>query len=96
MIRYETAPNFWGRDWQLYIEHAILPGSFGTALLNNDLRDAVLRADSINIRLIPQHVKWMWENLPYESWGSAGAVQAWIEWGGTLSGKQKLVSNDNG
>lgn len=82
MIDYPGAPNGFGGTWQRYVEHGISPGSFGTALLQNNLSDAIRRADSTNINLIVRHVKWLWINLPYEAWGSEKAVEKWVERGG--------------
>lgn len=83
MIDYSTAPNNFGDTWQYYMERGISPGSFGEALLCNDLVDAVHRADWINKDLIPQHVMWLWDNLPYEAWGSKEAYEKWTKMGGT-------------
>jgi hypothetical protein len=87
-INYESAPNNFGDSWQRYVEHGIPPGSFGEALLCNRLREAFGCADHININLIPQHVQWLWDNLPFEAWGSDEAFQAWSDAGG-LNGKRK-------
>ena len=45
VVNYKSAPNGWGETWKRYVEHGILPGSFGESLLCNSLRDAVMRAE---------------------------------------------------
>lgn len=91
-IDYDQAPNGWGEIWRRYVEHGLSPGSFGASLLCNDLRGAVLRADATNIQLIPQHIQWMWSNLPYEAWGSREAYERWTANGGTRC----EAANNNG
>jgi hypothetical protein len=77
-ITYEEAPNDFGDTWKLYVEHHIVPGSFGSALLCNDLKMATMCADHLNIRLIGEHVTWMINNLPEECWGSPEAYERWV------------------
>lgn len=93
MIKFELAPNKWGDVWKRYVEHGISPGSFGVALLTNNLRDAFARADWINIEIIPAHLCWMMEHLPYQCWGSEEAVTKWVKHRG-LSGAQDEVKDD--
>ena len=63
----------------LYLEHGVKPGSFMTAILCNDLREAVGRADHINIKYITNIVAHCYNYIPSHSWGSPEAVQAWVE-----------------
>jgi len=60
-----------------YLELGILPGSFLTACLENDLRQAFARADSNNLALVPNIIAYFEENLPSEAWGSREKVTAW-------------------
>lgn len=80
--RYDDAPNNWGDIWERYIDHGILPGGFGTALLTNNLKAAVAAADWINIDLIPKHILWLWDHMPAQAWGTPDAVNAWVKQGG--------------
>ena len=53
-------------------------GGFLTAVLQNDLLDAVSRADRLSllgIKAIVQYCHW---ELPSGSWGSSAAVKAWL------------------
>lgn len=68
-------------------------GHFLTAVLSNDLRAAVSRADLINRRCLVDLVVFLFNHAPAVCWGSAGLVQDWIEDGGAkgmlLQGKPK-------
>ena len=75
-IDYDSAPNNFGPSWKMYVENKIPPGSFVMALLENDLLDAVSRADDTNIGLIVQHVNWLYNNMPTTMWGSREKVDA--------------------
>jgi hypothetical protein len=61
-----------------YIEHGILPGHFLTAVLRNDLKEAVARADPVNQALLPVYVQWLYNRAPAACWGSPAQVAAWI------------------
>jgi hypothetical protein len=82
IIGYQSAPNGFGDVWQRYLEHGLPPGSFGRALLCNDLTAAVLRADPNNKRLLGQHVEWLWNHFPLESWGNEAKYNKVISDGG--------------
>jgi hypothetical protein len=64
---------------ELYIKHGgeNFLGGFATALINNDLRDAVSRADHINIDLIPTYVMWLSNEAPSACWGYEGVSKEW-------------------
>lgn len=79
-IDYSTVPvDYMAGAVQRYIEQGIEPGSFMRALLSNDLRGAIARADGMNIARIPHWVVWMENNLPGASWGSVQNYEGWIE-----------------
>lgn len=60
-----------------WFEHGISPGHFLTAVLCNDLRQAVALADDENIRVLPEIVTWIRDHAPLASWGSPAAVNHW-------------------
>lgn len=76
------------RDWYIpepmmgaierYIEQGIAPGSFLTAVICNDLREAVGRADDENLRNIPAYVAWFYNEAPGGSWGSRERMEQWM------------------
>lgn len=54
-------------------------GGFLAAVLENDLAGAAARADHINIKIIPDIVKYIYNELPADCWGSPEAVKGWGE-----------------
>jgi len=61
-----------------YIQQGVRPGSFLTAVINNDLHSACECADNINIRIIPAYVAYLYNYAPSGSWGYPGAVDDWL------------------
>lgn len=64
---------------QRYVDNKIPTGGFLTAVLSNDLKEACVRADHINIRRIPEIVAYCYNNIPAICWGSRERVQAWLD-----------------
>ena len=80
-IQVSMGMNFVGMIGSLnrYRDDHVELGGFLTAVLRNDLLDAVCRADPSslgNIKAIVQHCQW---ELPGDSWGSPEAVKAWLK-----------------
>ncbi len=53
-------------------------GDFLTAVLENNLLRAVSHADSINIQLLPDYVRYAYNQMPAACWGSPEKVTAWL------------------
>lgn len=64
---------------RLYVFEKLEPGGFLTAILANDLKGAVMRADSINKMSIPQYVEFCTWALPMACWGSYEKVSQWLK-----------------
>ena len=62
-----------------YVEHKILPGGFLTSVLENDLIESVGKADSTNIKRLPEICKIVYWDLPAACWGSHEKVTKWLE-----------------
>ncbi len=62
-----------------YLVHRLAPGSFLSAVLKNDLRGAVQRADSEALLAIPAIVDFLVAVAPHGVWGSEEKVWAWVE-----------------
>lgn len=78
MLNYGKLPAH-GRDgFQNYFEHGIL-GDFTQAILENNLMEALGRADDINTYLLRDYVVWLYSEAPAPSWGSKEKVAAWVE-----------------
>lgn len=78
MYNYDNLPEDLQGPLRRYIEEGIPPGGFLTAVLANDLAGAVGRADHVNIRRIPEIVKWIYNEAPHTCWGSYDKVNEWI------------------
>jgi hypothetical protein len=61
-----------------YVENGIPPGSFLTAVVSNDLFEAMGRADEISRLNLLQVIRWLYNNAPRACYGSAGQVRAWL------------------
>lgn len=78
-----------------WIEHGISPGGFLTAVLENNLREAVARADMINIRRLSDYVRYLYNDAPSGCWGSPEAVRAWHRQGGLKRGLVAVEPESN-
>ena len=61
-----------------YIDQHIPTGGFLEAVLSNDLKEAVGRADEDNMRVLPELVGFLYNEAPGTCWGSPERVRAWI------------------
>ena len=75
-----------------YIERGPPPGHFLTALICNDLRETVARADLQNQLALISWVKWFYNEAPGGCWGSVERMKDWMAHGG-LEG-MKREDND--
>lgn len=62
----------------LYLMHGLRPGHFLMAVLENDLLEAVIRADDENVVALHRYVKFLFNVAPSVAWGSPGEVAEWI------------------
>ena len=72
-----------------YVELRREPGGFAMALLENDLRGAMGRADPMSIRGLFDLVQYCHWEIPGVCWGSPEKVQAW------LTGTEHTRAQDN-
>ena len=63
----------------LYVDEGRVPGDFLKAVLVNDLKDAVGRADDENIKNIPAYIGYLYNECPGACWGSKENVIAWVK-----------------
>lgn len=71
-------PDHMKDGMKLYLEHGIEPGGFMLAVLTNDLKGAVGRADHINMKYLTNIVAYCYNDIPSDSWGSPEKVEAWL------------------
>lgn len=62
-----------------YVEHRIPTGGFLQAVLENNLKEAVFRADKENSIPLKEIVNYIYWNIPFECWGSPEKVKKWLE-----------------
>lgn len=64
-----------------YAQRRQHPGGFLVAVLENDLRDAVGRADAASLAALPACVGYLYNRMPSGCHGSPAKVQAWLAGG---------------
>lgn len=62
-----------------YLNNGIMPGSFLTAVLQNNLCEAFGRADDENSRNLKNIVGYVYNNIPGSSWGSREKVAEYVK-----------------
>lgn len=75
---YDQIPAHMQSAIMRYIELGIKPGDFLTAVITNDLRNAVGYADATNLPLIPLYVRWFYNEAPSGCHGSTAEMKNWI------------------
>jgi len=63
---------------QRYINGRIRPGDFLCAIICNDLKNTIGRADSENIENIPAFVDYFYNKAPFNCWGSEEVMEKWL------------------
>ena len=63
----------------MFVNHGVRPGSFVTAVLENDLMRAWGQADLESRREMDSILRYVWYEIPSGSWGSPDRVEAWIQ-----------------
>jgi len=86
-IDYECLPDHMRDAARLYIERGIEPGSFLTAVLANDLLQAIGRADSINRTFLYKYHSFL-VTIPSIAKGSYESVKEWCDEGGLYGREQ--------
>lgn len=79
---YENLPESLRAAARRYIEHGKKPGDFLTACFENNLTNAVGRADIDNYKRLHDITCWIYCECAPDAWGSPELVAAWIERGG--------------
>ena len=62
--------------WVIY---RIPPGHFLSAVLKNDLHEAVSRADDENVAILHNWIRFLYNYVPAECWGSPDTFYRWME-----------------
>ncbi len=64
--------------FEFYVFHRIEPGSFLTAVLENNLMEAIGRADHINIMHLKEIASFVYNCIPASCHGSPQKVSNWL------------------
>jgi len=64
---------------EIYVKQGIMPGSFLSAVLENNLCGALGAADSYNRASLFEIVQYIYVKLPHYSWGSREKVNKYVE-----------------
>lgn len=78
VIDYSNIPSLVALRLIEYVEHGQRTGDFLRAVINNDLKDAVGRADSESKQALADIVGWLHNFAPSGCWGRPGAYEGWI------------------
>lgn len=62
-----------------YVEHGTRPGDFLTAVICNDLSEAMQRADEKNMRNLPAFVAYFYMEVPLAICGTKEKMDFWIK-----------------
>jgi len=63
---------------QRYVKKHTPPGSFLQAVIQNNLRKAVARADKENLANLPAFISYFYNEAPPSCWGSPEAYELWL------------------
>ena len=75
-VDYSALPEHMQQGARDYIELGYQPGGFLRAVLCNQLVEAFIRADPINMAAIPVWADWLYNEAPQGCWGSPEKVKA--------------------
>lgn len=62
-----------------FYENGFPPGSFLSAVIDNDLKDACGRADDTNRHCLFNYIMWFYNEAPNGTWGFSGATSKWCK-----------------
>jgi hypothetical protein len=76
---YDQIPPHMREAIEMYVIERKCTGDFLRAVITNDLRNAVNRADSTNLPLLPVYVRWFYNRAPAACHGSPARFEAWLQ-----------------
>ena len=80
MLNYDKAPTvFLGQQFKSYIEDKVPLGSFLTAVFENKLIRSFELADDTNRNLMFEIAYWIYNEAPFNCWGSKEIVEEWLK-----------------
>jgi hypothetical protein len=94
MLEKSVIPGYMKHRLLSYILDGESVGHFLTAVLSNNLKDAVGHADAENLTKLPEYVRYLYNYAPADCWNSPAAVKAWIEQGGLNKTRRKDAGDE--
>lgn len=88
--KLNTLPFHMQATVRLWIERAIPPGSFLTAVLCNDLFEALGRADEVNANALKNYAIYFYSFAPSGCYGSTERFSEWAKSGGLIGQGHEL------
>lgn len=89
-VNYDSIPGgspYMRRAVENWVEYGVLdPDGFLHAVVTNNLKMAVLRADDENVKLLPEWVSWFRWEVPGNCWGSVEIARDWAATRGEACG----------
>ena len=76
---YAAIPQDMRESMMRYVEERREPGHFLTAVIQNNLINAVCRADKHNLLLIKEYAQWFYNVAPAPCAGSPEKMRIWLE-----------------
>ena len=61
-----------------YADDRVPTGGFLRAVLSNNLERSIAKADLANLKVLPDIVRYMYNHMPGNCWGSSARVDAWL------------------
>lgn len=83
-------PGYMHDSIEEYVQLGVKPGDFLCAVISNNLKEAVMYADDINLSNLPAYVNYFYNYAPLECWGSRIEMERWIKKGGLIGVREKL------
>lgn len=91
----EAIPNYMLGGVFRYLIVGVPPGDFLTAVISNNLKEAIARADDTNVFKLADYVRLFYNSAPTGAWGSPQNMKAWVEQGGLAGLFDKPEETDN-
>ena len=79
MIDYDKIPPHLLRSMEMYVNERRPVGHFLSAVICNDLTEAIGRADERSLRALEHIVGWFFNKAPASCCGSEEKMNAWLE-----------------
>ncbi len=78
-LRRTNIPDHMHDGILLWVDYGYRPGHFLTAVIENNLAEAVNRADEQSAALLADYVRFFYNYAPALCWGSPEKARAWAE-----------------